>query len=124
MKRLLVAGAALALSVLPVAGVSASTGGDTGYGGSGTDIYASESEGYDVSKDQSSDNSSVHEAYVDKTVSYEALYYVKYDATLSAFVKDAQNASNNSSFQANYFNNSESQFSMPAFLAHYGVSEN
>jgi hypothetical protein len=116
MKKLLVTGAVAVLSVLPVASVSA----DTGSYGSGTNISGSQSEGYDQNARKSSSNSSTNEAYVNKTVSYEALYYVKYDASLTAYTKNTQNANNNASYQQSYFNNTNSQFNMPAYTASYG----
>ena len=110
MKKLLVTGAAIALSILPVASVSADTG---------TNISGSQNEGYSTDANKSSNNSSSSETYVNQTVSYEELYYVKYGATLTAYTKDTQSAADHASLSQNYFNNNDIRLSIPAYTANY-----
>ncbi len=111
MKKALLSGIVVSTALLPAASASAMAG--------GTNISSSQSQGSSVNANKSNSNSSSQEAYVNKSVSYEALYYVKYDASVTEYVKNMQNAQNQASLAAQYYNNANSQFSMPSYISSY-----
>lgn len=109
MRKVLISIAAVALSIVPVAGSTAfaMTPG-------GTNISSSQNQSNNLQADRSNTNNSSQTAYYNASVSYEALYYVKYAATETYYTNDTQNSANNASLMDNYMNNSQNRFNMPS----------
>ncbi len=112
-KKAIIAGSVLAASVIPSASAAAGTAG----GGSNATSIKSTSAA--VKADKSNSNSSNSVAYVNKTVNYEALYYVKYSASETAYFANAQQSANNASFAAALNKSSFNDYSMPSYGGMY-----
>jgi len=110
MKKILVAAATAVMTVAPAAAVHADTGG--GYGGNGTNtaISATQNQAYSTGSSTNSGTDASVEQYTNKTVSYEALYYVKYDASETAYLSADWSQWNNTHNQENAHNNTASYF--------------
>ncbi|HJQ08477.1 MAG TPA: hypothetical protein VJ836_03270 [Candidatus Saccharimonadales bacterium] len=94
MKKLLIAGATLAISLVPTA--SAAAHGSYDY--HKYDKHGSKHQRYYPIKSKQYQNSYEQQAYYNKTVSYQALYYVNYKAAETAYY----NKSHDSSYRDSY----------------------
>lgn len=113
MKKLLVSVATVGLTLIPTVSAHAMS-----YSPS-TNISASQNQEANLAANKSNSNSSSNTSYYNQTVNYEAISLVKYAASTTAFTNSTQNSQNRASLLANYMNNSQSQFSMPAYLSQY-----
>lgn len=113
MKKLLVSVATVGITVIPAASASAMS-----YSPS-TDISASQNQAASIDANKSNSNRSSNTSYYNQTVNYEALSYVKYSASTTAFTTSSQESRNNASLMADFMKNSQSQFSMPSYLSQY-----
>jgi hypothetical protein len=104
---------AATLSILPAGSALAYDGGDGSYSSDNNRDYSN-----NVSS--SSDDSSAYAANVNKSVSYEALYYVKYSADYSAWVKAMQDHSRDFNRDQSFSESSSSQFDFPSFMNDHG----
>ncbi|HSW79469.1 MAG TPA: hypothetical protein VLG47_01710 [Candidatus Saccharimonadales bacterium] len=114
-RRTLAAGAVLVAGLVPSATAGASAYG--GYGG--TNISTSNSLDANVNAQKANANSSSNVTYFNKTVNYEALSYVKYNASVTAFTASKQNAFNEASLNASLSKSANSEFNMPSYMSNY-----
>ncbi len=104
MKKLLVAVAVATLSVLPAASASAAS----------VDISNSDQQSYNAERNEENNDDYSLEAYSNKTVSYQAFYYVNYEASMTDWIKQMRNTNNSDYAQVeansdteNYFRNGD-----------------
>ncbi len=113
MRKILVSVATVGLTVIPAVSASAMS-----YSPS-TNISASQNQASSVDASKSNSNNSSNTSYYNQTVNYEALSYVKYSASTTAFTNSTQSSQNRASLMADFMKNSQSQFSMPSYYSQY-----
>ncbi len=111
MKKILITAATTVFTIAPAAAAHASTGSDS-YGGNGTNttIAATENQGYSTASSTNSGANASVAQYSNKMVSYEALYYVKYDASETNYLAADWSEWNKTNDNAHAFDNTTAYF--------------
>jgi hypothetical protein len=100
MKKLLVTAATVALSIAPAAAVHADT----------TSIDATQDQSYKTAAHKDSGTDTSVEQYSNKTVNYEAMYYVNYNASQTDMLKATTSKWDNSHVSSAAHNNYMTSF--------------
>jgi hypothetical protein len=111
MKKLAIAVFVAALALTPAGSVFAADD---------LSISSDYSRGYKNSVTKDSEDNSSHTAYSSKNVSYEALYYVRYDANFVDYVVHTKKNADYYHANASAYDNGNSYFSSPFVYGGYG----